>query len=49
MSTNIFSNDTTAAPYSLNHVKWKGTGPYSYPVSITSGNRRTIYIWTFRR
>lgn len=45
MSTNIFDNsydDTPADPFEINGVTWKGTGSYSYPVSITSGNRRPL-------
>ena len=35
MSTNIFDD-------SINKVTWKGTGSYSYPVAITSGNKRPL-------
>lgn len=35
-------NNTTTAPFSAPYVTWKGTGKYSYPVAITSGNIRPL-------
>jgi hypothetical protein len=35
MSTNIFDD-------SINNITWKGSGSYSYPVAIASGNRRPL-------
>jgi len=48
MSTNVFGqgmesyNNTTAQPFTLSGATTKGTGAYSYPVAITSGNIRPL-------
>jgi len=48
MSTAVFGqgmesyNNTTFAPFTAPYNSWKGSGPYSYPVSITSGNVRPL-------
>jgi hypothetical protein len=35
-------NNTTTAPFTSPYHTWKGTGKYSYPVGITSGNMRPL-------
>jgi len=48
MSTNVFGqgmetyNNTQAAPFTLAGSSTKGTGKYSYPIAITSGNIRPL-------
>jgi len=48
MSTAVFSqgmesyNNTGFAPFTAPYATWKGTGPYSYPAAITSGNIRPL-------
>jgi hypothetical protein len=35
-------NNSSYAPGTAPYATWKGTGPYSYPVAITSGNIRPL-------
>jgi hypothetical protein len=37
-----YNNSAPFAPFSAPYVTWKGTGPYSYPAAITSGNIRPL-------
>jgi hypothetical protein len=37
-----YNNSSPFAPFSAPYNTWKGTGPYSYPVAITSGNIRPL-------
>jgi hypothetical protein len=48
MSTAFFGqglesyNNSRFAPFTAEYTSWKGTGQYSYPVAITSGNIRPL-------
>jgi hypothetical protein len=35
-------NNTQSAPFTAKYNSWKGTGQYSYPIGITSGNIRPL-------
>lgn len=37
-----YNNSAPFAPFSAPYATWKGTGPYSYPAAITSGNIRPL-------
>lgn len=37
-----YNNSAPFAPFSAPYATWKGTGPYSYPAAITSGNVRPL-------
>jgi hypothetical protein len=37
-----YNNSAPFAPFGAPYASWKGTGPYSYPAAITSGNIRPL-------